>query len=707
MNSRVVFKSIRMENFGCFTDTTITFTDGLNQLVGPNESGKSTILRALFVAIFEDGSTQKKNIHALVNWHVHGPFKLTLNFTVDDKQFTLNRDYGTGSDIMIDSDGVTYEGKALREEMARYFGTADRSLYESVFCFASDNPASLDGQRDKLKSALETPVFFGFDRSRADKYLDNRIKQIENPKAHGPRELDVIDDQMHQFLHEKIELEKKLSNLDKTRKELDDVARQSATYEEEMKSLETQLNGASAYVRLDDKMAGLEERLQTHLAAYSRAEQAMEDVEKLERELDKIYIPDTRHVDQFAARRDELAESVETAKFNMDVLLANRGKANRGFLIISLSLVVLCLVFVLSDLGYIDTGMAERMLPFAVAFVALVWVLKSISYTIMVSRKKKATKTFRSEMAKLDAYYAELNDTYQLGAADPIKAMYELVNRRQAIEMSIENVRGTINLLSDGKGLDHLVAVKGELEKEVAEINRELGPLVQYASLATEIPGLSEKLTARRVRINALREQTALLTERCSGIEPLKQSIAKIEGELEALKRKHIDINEELEVLKITRAAINRAADSLIEETFAQYSQTASTHLSALTHGHHSALRFVKETKSFEINLDGKDLWREINENLSSSTRDALYISLHMAAMDYLTDGFAVPVVFDQADARMDSQRRSKYHALIKAVAAERQVIHVDIVRSEDLNTAHVIECKEVEEMVPLEMAES
>ena len=64
-DEQVILKSLRMENFGCFDDHEVAFALGLNQIIGPNESGKSTIIKALFTVLFEDGNTRKRTVAAL------------------------------------------------------------------------------------------------------------------------------------------------------------------------------------------------------------------------------------------------------------------------------------------------------------------------------------------------------------------------------------------------------------------------------------------------------------------------------------------------------------------------------------------------------------------------------------------------------------------------------------------------------------------
>ena len=87
---------------------------------------------------------------------------------------------------------------------------------------------------------------------------------------------------------------------------------------------------------------------------------------------------------------------------------------------------------------------------------------------------------------------------------------------------------------------------------------------MEFAAAVGNLQDLNEELTAKRVRYNALREQVALLTERCKALGPLEESIAAIDDELEMLKRQHRDISERLEAMKITASICLYTNDQIV-----------------------------------------------------------------------------------------------------------------------------------------------
>jgi putative ATP-dependent endonuclease of OLD family len=54
--------SIRIQNFRCFQDTEIDFKPGLNVIIGENNAGKTTVLRALML-VFDRRSRTRPTVH--------------------------------------------------------------------------------------------------------------------------------------------------------------------------------------------------------------------------------------------------------------------------------------------------------------------------------------------------------------------------------------------------------------------------------------------------------------------------------------------------------------------------------------------------------------------------------------------------------------------------------------------------------------------
>jgi hypothetical protein len=442
-------------------------------------------------------------------------------------------------------------------------------------------------------------------------------------------------------------------------------------------------------------MDNLEGRLQAHLASYSRACQVVEDLERVEHELERVVVPDADELSGCSDRRQELSESVDEAKQRMDGLIATRNRAGRGFGLATLLLAVVCLGLIVHQNAWYDLAEIAKYLPIAIAALSVFWLVRLIGYIIQGVAKMRATAEFRRQVAQMDDFYAEINDRYNISSADPIAAMEEMQHRRQVLEFSAANLQGTIDHLSEGKGLDYLTQVKTQLEQEVALLNKELDPLTRYATEVGKLPDMKEEITAKRVRANALREQTALLSERCTALEPLESNIDIIDEEIEKLKIRHRDVSERLEVLKITRLALNRAADMLVEGTLEEFSVKATAYARKLLDMPDMQLRMTKDPTRFEYRHDESDAWRDIADGLSHATRDCLRSALRLTTAEFLTPALPGPVVFEMADRNLDEERRRRFVAMLTEAAETRQVIYAGLIElSEDRE--HTIYCSDL-----------
>ena len=74
---------IRIRNYRCFKDTTIEFRPGLNVIIGENNAGKTTLLRAMTL-VFERRGRSRPTVH---DFHrllepLDAPPKITVEVTI-------------------------------------------------------------------------------------------------------------------------------------------------------------------------------------------------------------------------------------------------------------------------------------------------------------------------------------------------------------------------------------------------------------------------------------------------------------------------------------------------------------------------------------------------------------------------------------------------------------------------------------------------
>ncbi|MEZ5360187.1 MAG: AAA family ATPase [Candidatus Zixiibacteriota bacterium] len=672
MVSRVEFLTLRAERFGSLDDCTVSFQSGINLLVGPAESGKTTILNALKAVLYHESDAE---VLTLPYQRPHGDApRLTLCFAVEGKKFTLVRDYQRQMDELTDNDGISYQGAEIKEKLHRYFGTDSGEIFNLINTASIEDIGAPEERKFLFQAALEAPVFAGFDRGRADKYIAQEIGKLEKSTPNAKGELDIISEHLSARLQEKNALDERLDTVKKQKKELEELQTQAMKFQKESMHLEEQAIGAEAYLQLNAKMITLEEKLHIQLDKYSRAEQIVEDLERIERERERLVIPDPMQMAELTDRRIELNEAVDKAKEHMDSVGGGRKTAGRGFIGASLILLVICLTYLLEQSGYFEAGEAGQYILYSIPVMAVIWLVRLGSYVFKLFAKQNATRQFRNSVAALDAFFAEINEKYELKAADPIEELEERIQRVQYLGMSSDNLHATIGHLSDDKGMEFLTQQKLEIEGEVARLNAEMAPLVQFAASATRLPQVKEEATAKKVRGRALLERAKQMEAQLTVTDSIEAKIVSVEKEMETLKTRHKEVTEKLEILKITRLALNRAADNLLEDTFVSFSRSAGVFLATITDNRYDEVVFSKEPITFSVKTGDGEKIQNIAA-LSMSTRDAVHLSLRLGAMSHLSFDFAAPFIVDLAERRLDNTRRENFYKILVNLSKRRQIL--------------------------------
>jgi len=156
----VELSRVELIGFGPFRDRTVVdFGSGVNVLVEPNESGKSTLVAGVIAVLFglpkrEDPS--KFGTRRFRNWEATGPFGGSVTLSVDGVDWTVTRnfeDHGVlvagGPDGRAEAlfEGTHNPGSTGSAETARYLevlegmiGISDPELFQNTFCVEQPVP---------------------------------------------------------------------------------------------------------------------------------------------------------------------------------------------------------------------------------------------------------------------------------------------------------------------------------------------------------------------------------------------------------------------------------------------------------------------------------------------------------------------------------------------------------------------------------------
>ncbi len=118
----MIVRRLRVQPFGFFSDTEVSFTPGLNVVLGPNETGKSTLFAAIKSSLLRTKLT-KPQFDRWVSRYVPATggdaVRLELEFTTAEGRWLLKRQWGAGarSELLLPGGGILGDDEAIRERL--------------------------------------------------------------------------------------------------------------------------------------------------------------------------------------------------------------------------------------------------------------------------------------------------------------------------------------------------------------------------------------------------------------------------------------------------------------------------------------------------------------------------------------------------------------------------------------------------------------
>ncbi|MGY2733575.1 AAA family ATPase [Sphingomonas sp. UYP23] len=117
-------RSLRLENFRKFrTPLSIDgFTDGLNIVVEPNETGKSTVLEAMQAALFTRYSATGQLVQSYCPFNDDVSPRIEMSFDLPSGSWTLEKQFLRGRVVKLTGPTGRYESEAAEEQLQRLLG---------------------------------------------------------------------------------------------------------------------------------------------------------------------------------------------------------------------------------------------------------------------------------------------------------------------------------------------------------------------------------------------------------------------------------------------------------------------------------------------------------------------------------------------------------------------------------------------------------
>jgi exonuclease SbcC len=293
-------RRISLENFGSHQKTDISFTDGINAIIGNNGAGKTTILEAIAYALYHRASRQQDELI-----RIGAPYmRVTLEFEADGKSYIVTRERRRDGGVSAELHEITERGRRLLQrdqskvssQIEAILGFSRDVFLQGIYVRQGEIQELLESQPSKRKEIIAR--LLGIDilerlweelRGVIDK-LDSEIRGID-------REIAAIGD----VDRERLEIEGKIEEIERELSDLDSQRRTLQSRIEELKNLVDEIEEKRRkFIELKSKITEIEERIEQN---EKKKKELEKDLIRIDESLSKL-----PEVEKIASKFDEISK---------------------------------------------------------------------------------------------------------------------------------------------------------------------------------------------------------------------------------------------------------------------------------------------------------------------------------------------------------------------------------------------------------------
>ncbi len=290
---------IRLVNFTTHQDTTLEFVPGINIITGSNGSGKSSVVQALYFALFGRGLYYGRK-DELVR---HGSRNLLVELHLDGDRLRVIRRSLRG----VETEGVNItSSNQLKEYLFRFFNISPRRLVNTLLIKQGETTSFVDRSPSERLKLYESIVgvdtlraimdaLSALSRRYADFIRDMNLEALEEEIRTLNEEMESLGKDIEDARKKSQSLKEKLGKLDEEIGTLEKRLRKREALEKELVRLKSAMERVG---KVREELKGLDEFLQANRERYEeyrrwearrdealRKKQLKEEVARLEREL--------------------------------------------------------------------------------------------------------------------------------------------------------------------------------------------------------------------------------------------------------------------------------------------------------------------------------------------------------------------------------------------------------------------------------------
>jgi DNA repair exonuclease SbcCD ATPase subunit len=694
----VRIRRLQVRDLRRFRELDIDLAPGVTVVRGPNEAGKSTVQRAIELALTRRVTSGAADLDGLRPWDATDETRpwVAIEFEQEEEEGrlatgSLDKSFaGSKGLVRLDYDGQAVTDPTLADQvLAELTGIPTEPFFRSTASVRHHELSDLARDETALRDRLQASIS-GADRGtgRAKKKLERAIHDLTTKGEKNPGRLKVAEAAVASASASLEQGELALAQLERDRDALAGARERRTDSEASLVERRSLLEQARQAERLQAERAASQERydrfreaveVSAELDALATTHPSPNPLPVVRQSVERLRSLDGRIRELRAA----LAGEVEV-QFEVTAEPTWQPLSRWALILVLLGSAVAIGSFVLSLAGVVDLGTVPLLLGGAIVAVGLILALTAFWLRrryrmqgdlrdVEIDRRLRGRSEMEAELKQ-----AEIDAAQVLGALalDDLPAAEDLLAREEAHVNRIDHLEAQLDGLVGKEPRETLPAMRDAAALDIAQKTSALEALGPIAKEPRARERLEVEVRDQEAAVSRARDDEANARARveANGVDAERvvaeaERLAVWREQLGQLQRRH-------RVLDATLRAIERAEVATMKTATRYLEGHMVRDVAAVTGGRYRRVRVDDKTLDIEVHAPERGDWVPVS-SLSQGTVDLVYLAARLGLVRLVTGDRRPPLVFDDPFVTLDDARAVRALALLKRVASDFQIIYL------------------------------
>ncbi|HEY4632872.1 MAG TPA: AAA family ATPase [Candidatus Limnocylindrales bacterium] len=691
-------RRVQLRDMRRYRELDIDLHPGVTVVRGPNESGKTTIQRAIELALTRRVTSTAAELDGLRPWDAGDEARpwVALEFEQEEEDGrlatgTLDKSFGGAKGtVLLEYDGQTVSDPALADQvLAELSGIPTEPFFRSTASVRHHELSDLARDEAALRDRLQASIS-GADRGtgRAKKLLERALHDLTTRGDKNPGRIKVAESDVASGAAAVEQGDLALAQLERDRDTLSSARERRADADAALAERRALLEKARQAERFESERAAARDRydryreaveVATELDSLAQTHPSPNPLPVIRQSVERLRVLDGRMRELRALLSGEVSVLFEVAPERTWQPLSWLGLA---LVVVGLVVAVGAIAAQLLDL--LDIGplpaIAGAVMAGIGAILAVVAVrLRRASKMQAQLREDEIDRRLRgrSEM-EAELHQAEVDAEQQLGSLglDDLAAAEDLLAREEAHVAQMDKLAAQLDGLVGDEPRETLATVRDaaalEIEQKTAALDG-LGPIAKEPRARER---LEVEVKDQEAALERARDDEANARARVEANTVDAEEVAAASERLAAAREHLVALQRRQRVLDTTLRSIERAEQATMKTATRYLEGHMVRDVAAVTGGRYRRIRVDDKTLDIEVLAPERADWVPV-QSLSQGTLDLIYLAARLGLVRLVTGDRRPPLVLDDPFVTLDDTRATRALALLKRVAADFQIIYL------------------------------